>query len=133
MVSFIACLSVRCSSECMSVMMWECSTLDRYLDVTKFATLTLLSVLILCELAFPIFDVKIYSLPSVALRSRYRIFIWYLQDLIKYMVQFLIEAVLCTISFIFWWALKFITVISHQQPLSIIYNILSLTNYPVDC
>jgi hypothetical protein len=40
----------------------------KFLDVAKFTTLTTLSLLILCELSFPIVSLKISSLPTFALK-----------------------------------------------------------------
>jgi hypothetical protein len=50
----------------------------KFLDVAKFTALTSLSLLISCELSFPIVDLKISYLPTFALKSRNRIFMSYL-------------------------------------------------------
>ena len=50
----------------------------RFLDVAKFTILTPLSLLSWCSLSFPIVSLKIFSLPTIALKSPNRIFIWYL-------------------------------------------------------
>ena len=49
----------------------------RMFDVAKFNILTPLSLLPCRRLPFPIVGFKISSLPSFALKSRNRIFIWY--------------------------------------------------------
>jgi hypothetical protein len=41
----------------------------RFLDVAKFTTLTLLSLLSLCKLSFPAVGLKISSLPNFLLKS----------------------------------------------------------------
>jgi hypothetical protein len=41
----------------------------RFLDVTKFTTLTPLSLLVSCELSFPVVGLKMSSLPTLALKS----------------------------------------------------------------
>jgi hypothetical protein len=51
----------------------------RFLDVAKFTNQTPLSLLILCKPAFPVVGLKMSSLPSVALKSPNRIFIWWLE------------------------------------------------------
>jgi hypothetical protein len=66
----------------MNVVMWENCTFDcEIFDVAKFTILTLLSLLILCELSFPIVSLKISFLPTLALKSRNKIFIYYLGNL----------------------------------------------------
>jgi hypothetical protein len=50
----------------------------RFLDVAKFTNVTPLSLLISCKLSFPIVGLKMSSLPTLALKSPNRIFIWYL-------------------------------------------------------
>jgi hypothetical protein len=49
-------------AECYDVVCDECCTFDRFLDVAKFTTLTPLSLLIFCELSFPIVGLKMSSL-----------------------------------------------------------------------
>jgi hypothetical protein len=50
----------------------------KFLDVSKFTTLTPLSLLISCELSFPIVGLKISSVPTFALKSPNKIFLSYL-------------------------------------------------------
>jgi hypothetical protein len=50
----------------------------KFLDMVKITTLTPLSLLISCELSFPIVGVKISYLPTCALKSRNRIFMSFL-------------------------------------------------------
>ena len=51
--------------------------LTRHFDVAKFTILTPSSLLSWCRLLFPIVGFKIFSIPSFALKSPNRIFIWY--------------------------------------------------------
>jgi hypothetical protein len=55
--------------KCMNVTMWELYTLDRFLDVAKFTTLTPLSLLIPCKLSLAIVGFKTSSLPTSAWKS----------------------------------------------------------------
>jgi hypothetical protein len=48
----------------------------RFLEVAKFSTLTPLSLLASCRLSLPIIGLKMSSLPTFALKSHSRIFIW---------------------------------------------------------
>jgi hypothetical protein len=73
----------------------------RCLDVAKFINLTPLALLISCELSFSIVGLKMSSLPTLALKSPSRIFLWYLGNLSNTRSEFLVEAVLSIISFIF--------------------------------
>jgi hypothetical protein len=50
----------------------------KVLDVAKFTTLTPLSLLISCKLSFPIVGLKIFYLPTFALKSTSKIFMSYL-------------------------------------------------------
>ena len=50
----------------------------RFFYVAKFTILTPLSLLSWCRLSFPIVGLKIFSLPTFALKSPSIIFIWYL-------------------------------------------------------
>jgi hypothetical protein len=50
----------------------------KFLDVAKITTLTPLSLLISCELSFPIVGLKISSILTFALKSPNRIFVSYL-------------------------------------------------------
>jgi hypothetical protein len=52
-----------------NAVMRERGAFDKFLDVAKFTTLTPLSLLIWCELSFPIVSLKISSLPTFALKS----------------------------------------------------------------
>jgi hypothetical protein len=51
-----------------------------FLDVAKFTNLTPLSLLISYTLSFPSFGLKMSSLPTLALISLNRIFMWYLEN-----------------------------------------------------
>jgi hypothetical protein len=76
------------------VAMWEHHPLTgRFLDVAKFTNITTLQLLNSCKLSFPIAGLKIFSLPTLALKSPNRIFVWYLGNLSN-TFKFLIEAVL---------------------------------------
>jgi hypothetical protein len=44
----------------MNVMMCECCTFDIFLDVAKFTTQTPFSLIILCELSFPVVGLKMF-------------------------------------------------------------------------
>jgi hypothetical protein len=69
MVNLIVSLSIRrYPSRFINVMKWEHCTSDRFLDVAKFTTQTLLSLLILCK-PFPIIGLKMSSLPTLALKA----------------------------------------------------------------
>ena len=50
----------------------------RFFDVAKFTILTPLSLLSSCRPAFPVVGLKIFSLPTFALKSPNIIFLWYL-------------------------------------------------------
>jgi hypothetical protein len=97
-----------------------------YSDSIKFYSL--LTLLILCKLSIPIVGLKITSLPTLALRSRNKIFMWYLGNLSNtcssssWKLSF-ISSILSSVGV---WACRMM--ISHQRPLSITYDILSLTN-----
>jgi hypothetical protein len=65
----------------------------KFLDVAKVSILLSLSLLILCKLSFPIVGLKMSSLPTSAVKSPKKIFVWYLGGFIEYMFQFLIEVV----------------------------------------
>jgi hypothetical protein len=56
----------------------------KFLDVAKFTTLTPLSLLISCEVSFPIVDLKISSPPTFALKSPEKNFHVVPRELIKY-------------------------------------------------
>jgi hypothetical protein len=53
----------------------------RFLDVAKFTTLTLLSLQLSCKLSFLFGSLKMYSLPTLALKTPNQIFIWYKDNL----------------------------------------------------
>jgi hypothetical protein len=57
------------SNKFINVTMWEHRTFDRFLDVAKFTTLAPLSLLILWKLPLPIVGLRVYSLPTLALKS----------------------------------------------------------------
>jgi hypothetical protein len=63
----------------MNVTLWVLvfSTI-RFLDSARFSTPTPLSLLILCKLSFLIVRLKMTSLPTLALKSANKIFMWYL-------------------------------------------------------
>jgi hypothetical protein len=66
-------------SKCMNVVMWNIVVLSvRFLDVVKFTCLTPLSSLISHKLLFPVVSSKLSSLPTLALKSPNKIFVWYL-------------------------------------------------------
>jgi hypothetical protein len=68
----------RCPSIFMNVAMWEHCTFDNeFLGVTKFTSLTPLTLLISCKLSFPIAGLKMSSFPTLALKSPNKIFMWY--------------------------------------------------------
>jgi hypothetical protein len=71
-----------------------------FLDVAKFSTLTPLSLLTSCKLSFPIVGLKMSSLPTLAFLISQQNFHMVFREFIKYMFQFLIEAIFHTISFI---------------------------------
>jgi hypothetical protein len=109
MVSLVVRLPIRrCPSKFMNVTMWEHCTFD--------SKIFGLSLLISCKLSFPIFGLKMSSLPTLTLKSPYRIFIWSLGNLSN----------TCSSSSVGAWAFRMM--ISHQWPLSIMYDILSLAN-----
>jgi hypothetical protein len=62
----------------MNVTVWEYCALDRFFEVAKFTTLTALSLLTSCRLSLPIISLKISSLPTFALNSPVKVFVWYL-------------------------------------------------------
>jgi hypothetical protein len=53
----------------------------KFLDVANFITLAPLSLLISCKPSFPIFGLRMSSLPNLALKSYNKIFMWYLGNL----------------------------------------------------
>jgi hypothetical protein len=66
----------------MDVAMWEHRTFDsEVFRCGKVYYLTPLSLLISCKLSFPIVGLKMSSLPTFALKSPNRIFVWYLGNL----------------------------------------------------
>jgi hypothetical protein len=85
-----------------NVAMWKHRTFDcEIFRLGKFTTLTALSLLISCELSFPIFGLKMPSLPTLALNF-YVVF----RELIEHTFQFLVEAVLNIISLILRWGVN---------------------------
>jgi hypothetical protein len=50
----------------------------RFLDVAKFTTQTPLSLLILCKLSFPIVGLRVFSMPTLELKSHNKILCGYL-------------------------------------------------------
>jgi hypothetical protein len=68
--------------EVVDFLMWEHCSFDlKVLDVSKLATLTPLSLLIYCELPFPVVNLKMSSLSTLALKSPSKIFVWFLGNL----------------------------------------------------
>jgi hypothetical protein len=59
----------------------------RFLDMAEITTVTPLSLLISCKSSFPIVDLKMSSLPILALKSHNRIFIWYLENFPVYKAE----------------------------------------------
>jgi hypothetical protein len=53
----------------------------KFLDVTKLTNITPVSLLISCKLLFLMVGFKMSSLPTLALKSHNRIFIWYFGNL----------------------------------------------------
>jgi hypothetical protein len=53
----------------------------RFVDVAKFTTLTPLSLLMSCNLSFPVVGLKMSYLPTLAVKSPDKIFTWYLGNL----------------------------------------------------
>jgi hypothetical protein len=73
----------RCPSKFFNVTMWEYCTVDnQILDVAKFTTLTPSSLPVFCKLSFPIVGLKMSSLPTLALKSPYKISISYFRNLL---------------------------------------------------
>jgi hypothetical protein len=71
----------RCPSKFIDVVMWEHLLLgSQIFGRGKFATLTPLSLLILCKIAFPVVGLEIFSLPTFALESLNRIFMRYMEN-----------------------------------------------------
>ena len=69
---------------CIHVWAWEHTAVcNSIFGVAKFTILTPLSSLFWCKLSFPIVGLKISSLPTFALKSLKRIFVWYLAKLSK--------------------------------------------------
>jgi hypothetical protein len=69
MISLVVFFSCQEKSKCI----YEC-TFDRFFDVVKFTILTPLSLLISCNLSFPIVSLKIFSVFTFALKSYNNIF-----------------------------------------------------------
>jgi hypothetical protein len=76
----------------------------------------------------PSVGLKMSTLPTLALKSRNIIFIWFLVKLSNTRTGSFLQPVLHIINFILCWAWTFRTMISYKRPLSIMYDILSLTN-----
>jgi hypothetical protein len=113
----------------MNVVMWEYCTFDDeiYVDVATFTTLTLLSLLLSCKLSFPIVGLKMSYLPTLALKFPNNIFIWYLGNLLNIRSSFSqnLSFTSSILSSVVAWTFR---IIWNQQPLSIMYDIQSLTN-----
>jgi len=90
--------------------------------MANFTTPTPLPLLISCKLSFPITCLKIPSLPTFALKTRNKIFMWHLNarssssQKLSFVLRLLSSVGACT----------FRTITSRQGPLSVIYDILSL-------
>jgi hypothetical protein len=102
----------------------------RFLDVTKSTTRTALSLLVPCELSFPIVGLKMSFLHTLALKSPNKIFVWYLRNL-STTLHFSVDVVLHIISFILRWGMNIQNNNMKPSTLSIMYDILSLTNSPL--
>jgi hypothetical protein len=98
----------------------------KFSDVAKLTTLTPLSLLISCKPSFTIVGLKLSSLSTFALKPSNK-FSYCTCETDQITRKFLVEVVLYNIALI----LTFITIILHQRPLNIIYDILSLTNFTV--
>jgi hypothetical protein len=61
----------------MNVVMWDFILTRRFLDVAELTTLTLLSLLISCELSFPVVGLKMSFLHTLVLKFPNIIRIWY--------------------------------------------------------
>ena len=72
----------------------------RFFDVAKFTILTPFSLLSWCRLSFPIIGLKIFSLPTFALKSPNTIFMWYLGKWSKNLFYFLTKSVFRIITFL---------------------------------
>ena len=99
---------------------------SRFFDVAKFTVLTPLSLLSWCRLSFPIVGLKIFSLRTFALNSHNLHMV--LRKMIKNLFWFLIKLSFKSSPFSTLGTCTFRTMILHQRPLKIIYDILSLTN-----
>jgi hypothetical protein len=89
---------------------YECCNAITYFDYEifrygKFTILTPLSLLISCKLSLPIVSLKMPSLPTLAMKF-HKNFHMVFREFVEYIHQFLTEAVLHTINFIFCWAMN---------------------------
>ena len=98
-----------------------------FFDAAKFTFLTPLSLLSWCRLSFPVFGLKIFCLPTFALKSN-RSFIWYLGKWWKTCSNSSERLSFESSHFSSLGACTFRTMILHQRPLRTICDILSLTN-----
>jgi hypothetical protein len=110
-----------------NIMIWTV----RFLVVAKFTALTPLSLLISCKLSFPIVGLKMSFQPTLALDSHNKIFICNLGNLSNTRSNYsqklsFTSSVLSSVG-----AWTFRTMIWHQRTLSVMYDILSLTNSTV--
>ena len=95
--------------------------------LAKFTLLTPLSLLSWCRLSFPIVGLKIPPLLTLALKSPNRIFIWYWGKWSKTYSNSSNKLSFETSVFSSLGACALKTMISHQRPLRIIYDILTIT------
>jgi len=100
----------------------------RFFLCAKSNILTQLSLLSRCRLSFPIFSLKIFSLPSFALKCHKRVFIGYLGKLWKTCSNLSQNLSFESTLFSSLGACTFKTMLLHKQPLRTTYYILPLTN-----
>jgi hypothetical protein len=84
--------------------MSEHCTFDRYLYVEKYTILSQLSLRISCELSFPIVRFKMFSTPTLALKSPNNIFRMVCRELS--MSLFLVEVIFHNTNFILCWSMN---------------------------
>jgi len=94
-------------------------------DVAEYTTLTPLLLLISCIyiISFPTVDLKISFLHTFSLKSYNTIFMWFFGNWFNARSRSQQK-----LSFVASLLSSFRTIISHQLPLSVIYDILSLIN-----
>jgi hypothetical protein len=132
MVDMIVYLPIRrCHSKFINVTMWEHCTFDsKFFDVTKFTTLTPLSLLTSCKLSFQIVNLQMSSIPILAMKSPNRIFIWdigNLSNIFLFSFSSKLSFISSVLSSVGGWTFR--TMISHQWPLHFMYDIQSLIDF----